>query len=109
MQIRKEIKCEGNPFFVSNQHKRISKSSIENICKQAYKIMGLEQKRYTVHTLRHTAATIYFEYNNRDILLLKELLGHSTILSTEIYTHTYNNLVKEAVNKNPLNNYIKTS
>ena len=109
LQIRKEIKCTGDPLFVSNQHKRISKSSIENICKQAYKIMDLEHKKYTVHTLRHTAATIYFEYNNRDILLLKELLGHSTILSTEIYTHTYNNLVKEAVNKNPLNNFIKTS
>jgi site-specific recombinase XerD len=67
--------------------------------------MGLEDKNYTVHSLRHTAATIYFEYNNRDILLLKEILGHSTILSTEIYTHTYNDLVKEAVMKNPLSEY----
>ena len=95
--------CEA--LFIGSKNKRISKSSIEYICKSAYKLMGIEDKNYTVHSLRHTAATIYFESNNRDILLLKEILGHSTILSTEIYAHTYNNLAKEAVMKNPLSEY----
>ncbi len=92
-------------LFISSKNKRISKMTIEYICKKAYKLMGLEDKNYTVHTLRHTAATIYFEYNNRDILLLKEILGHSSIASTEVYTHTYNDLAKEAVMKNPLSEY----
>lgn len=94
------------PLFISSQHKRISKSSIESICKKAYKIMGIEEKKFTVHTLRHTAATIIFK-QNRDIVLVKEFLGHSTILSTQTYLHTQNDLVKEAVNKNPLNTYKK--
>lgn len=105
LNVRSKLANDNEYFFLSNQGKRLSKSSVENICKKAYQIMGLEQKHYTVHTLRHTAATIYFEFNNRDILLLKDILGHSTILSTEIYTHTYNNLVKDAVNKNPLNDF----
>ena len=109
LSIRSNANCKEDFLFLSNQNKRISKGSVESICKKAYKLMGLENKNYTVHTLRHTAATIYFEFNNRDILLLKEILGHSTILSTEIYTHTYNNLVKEAINKNPLNNFVKVA
>ncbi len=105
LNLRDTNNCKTNALFIGSRNKRICRNSIEYICKKAYKLMGLEDKNYTVHSLRHTAATIYFEYNNRDILLLKEILGHSTILSTEIYTHTYNDLVKEAVMKNPLSEY----
>ena len=44
-------------------------------------------------------------YVAQDILLLKKFLGHSQLSSTEIYSHVYNKQVKEAVNKNPLNEF----
>ncbi len=43
------------------------------------------------------------KYGKVDIRTLKELLGHSSISSTEIYTHISNEEVKEAVTNNPLN------
>lgn len=105
VNIRNKSNCQCTALFIASKNKRISRSSIEWICQNAYKLMRLEDKKYTVHTLRHTAATIYFENSNRDILLLKEILGHSSIQSTEIYTHTYSDPIKEAVTKNPLSEY----
>ncbi len=66
--------------------------------------MGLEQYGYTAHTLRHTSATIMYKYVNQDILLVKEFLGHKSIESTQIYVHTNNESIKNAVLKNPLAN-----
>lgn len=91
------------PLFISSQNKRISKSSIEYICQKAYKLMGLEDKEYTVHTLRHTAATIVYRHANNDILVVKEFLGHTSLVATEIYTHIHNNDLKEAMERHPLN------
>lgn len=58
----------------------------------------------STHTLRHSYATIMYE-KTRDIILVKNLLGHSSIVSTQIYTHIVNDRVKEAVENNPLANY----
>ena len=91
------------PLFISNRKKRISKSSIENICKKAYKLLGLNEKEYSVHTLRHTVAThIYKE--TKDILIVKKILGHKSIAATEIYTHIENDIIKDAFDKHPLAN-----
>lgn len=91
------------PLFISYQNKRIGIDGIEDICKKAYELMGLEKCGYTTHTLRHTAASLMYIYVKQDILLLKEFLGHSSINTTQIYTHICNEKVKEAVEKNPLN------
>lgn len=94
-----------SPLFMNCRNKRIGIDGIEDVCKKAYKLMGLDYCGYTTHTLRHTAATLIYIYVTQDILVIKEFLGHATILSTEIYTHTYNEKLKEAVNKHPLNNF----
>lgn len=60
--------------------------------------------RGSVHTLRHTFATIMYK-QTKDILVVKELLGHRTVISTQIYTHVANDELKQAVNSNPLANY----
>lgn len=58
----------------------------------------------SAHTLRHTFATqIYKE--TKDIILVKELLGHHSLNSTEIYTHLDNDFVRQAVESNPLANF----
>ena len=68
--------------------------------------MNIGDRKYSTHTLRHTAATLLYTYVKEDTLLLKKFLGHTSINSTEIYTHIQNLKVKEAVEKNPLSNYI---
>ena len=110
-QLIKYLKTRANnniinlndPLFISIKKERLRIDGIEDICKKAYKLMGLEEYGYTTHTLRHTAATLMYMYVSQDILLLKEFLGHERISTTEIYTHVYNKELKEAVEKNPLN------
>ena len=70
-------------------------------------MIGIEGEGYTPHTLRHTAATIMYMHVKEDILLVKEFLGHSSLMSTEIYTHINNTKLKEATERNPLNDYIR--
>ncbi len=93
------------PLFLSYRKDRIKTNAIRYIVKKAYKLAELESYHYTVHTLRHTSATILYQYVNSDILMLQKFLGHTSIKSTEIYTHISNEKVKEAVFRNPLANF----
>lgn len=92
-------------LFVSHQNKRLGTDGVEDICKKAFKLMGMEDYGYTTHTLRHTAAVLIYQYVKSDLLLLKKFLGHANINSTQIYTHTFNENVKNAVDSNPLNSF----
>ena len=92
-------------LFINHQSKRLGISGLEDICKKAYKLIGIGDRGYTTHTLRHTSATIIYEYYNQDILLLKKFLGHASIAATEIYTHISSQKIKEAIEKNPLSDY----
>ena len=58
----------------------------------------------STHTLRHTFATMMYK-KTQDILLVKELLGHKTIISTQVYTHITNEKLRQAFNSNPLANF----
>ena len=60
-------------------------------------------KGYSTHKLRHTAATLMYKYGDVDILVLQEILGHESVSTTQIYTHTDNDMLREAVKVNPLN------
>ena len=64
---------------------------------------GLDPRRYSVHKLRHTAATLMYKYGNVDILALQMILGHASIATTEIYTHVDTDALHQAVENNPLN------
>ena len=59
----------------------------------------------STHKLRHTAATLMYQYGNVDIRALQEILGHESIATTEIYTHVDNSQIRDAVENNPLTNY----
>ena len=102
----KQVLSINAPLFLNKNGDRLGICGIENICKKAFKLMGLNENAYTTHTLRHTAATIMYAYVTQDILVIKKFLGHESITSTQIYTHTDNKYLKEAVSKNPLNDFI---
>ena len=63
---------------------------------------GLGDRGLSVHKLRHTAATLMYQHGNVDLLLLKEILGHENLGTTEIYTHISEDAAKKAVESNPL-------
>lgn len=92
-----------DPLFLNMQNKRLGIDGLEYICKKAYKLAGLDNFGYTVHTLRHTAAVLLYQYENTDILILKEFMGHATLSSTQIYTHVFNERIKSSIENNPLN------
>ena len=92
-------------LFLSERKERISNRTVQYIVKNELKKAGLDSKKYSVHKLRHTAATLMYQYGNVDIRALQELLGHESIATTQIYTHVDNSQVRNAVENNPLANY----
>ncbi len=89
-------------LFLSERKERISNRSVQDIVKKELQKAGLDTKKYSVHKLRHTAATLMYQYGNVDIRALQELLGHESISTTEIYTHVNDERVRNAVESNPL-------
>lgn len=91
-------------LFLSERKQRISKRTVQHIIKDYLKqVSGAEN--LSTHKLRHTAATLMYQYGNVDIRALQEILGHESIATTEIYTHVDNSQIREAVENNPLANY----
>lgn len=91
-------------LFLSERRERISNRTVQLIVKKELLKAGLDVKKYSVHKLRHTAATLMYQYGNVDIRALQELLGHESISTTEIYTHVDNSQIRSAVENNPLAN-----
>ena len=91
-------------LFLSERRERISNRTVQYIVKQELKRAELDTNKYSVHKLRHTAATLMYKYGNVDIRALQELLGHESIATTEIYTHVDNSQIRNAVESNPLAN-----
>ena len=89
-------------LFLSERKERISKRTVQYIVDKELKAAGLDTSKYSTHKLRHTAATLMYQYGNVDIRALQELLGHQSISTTEIYTHVNNEQVRDAIEKNPL-------
>ena len=93
-------------LFLSERKERISNRSVQDIVKKELQKAGLDTKKYSTHKLRHTAATLMYQYGNVDIRALQELLGHESISTTEIYTHVNDERVRNAVEDNPLSDEI---
>jgi len=94
-----------NALFLSERKERISKRTVQQIIEKQLRASGLDTQKYSVHKLRHTAATLMYQYGSVDIRALQELLGHESISTTEIYTHVSNDQVRNAVESNPLATY----
>lgn len=91
-------------LFLSERHERISRRTVQYIVDKELRQAGLDTTKYSTHKLRHTAATLMYQYGQVDIRALQELLGHASISTTEIYTHVANEQVRNAVESNPLAN-----
>lgn len=95
-----KISC--NALFLSNRNQRISVKTVQWIVYKYLDLAGLESKHYSVHKLRHTAATLMYQSGNVDVRVLKDILGHEQLNTTQIYTHVSNRSMEEAMEHNPL-------
>lgn len=93
-----------NALFISRNHRRISPKTVQHIVKTYLQKSGLGNMGYSTHKLRHTAATLMYQHGDVDIRVLKDILGHANLGTTQIYTHVSDKQIKQAVDKNPLSN-----
>lgn len=91
-----------NALFLSKRKRRISTKTVQYTVKKYITLANLDPHKYSTHKLRHTAATLMYAYGDVDIRALQEILGHTSVATTEIYTHVNNARLREAVGKNPL-------
>lgn len=82
----------------------MTRRGIQDMVKRRLVNAGLGE--YSCHKLRHTCATMYYQYCDADILELKEMLGHENVSTTQIYTHVTDDQLKSLANSSPLNNVI---
>ncbi len=93
---------EPRALFLSRNHRRISRRRVQQIVEEALTAAGLSGRGLSTHKLRHTAATLMYQYGKVDTLTLKEILGHASIATTEIYTHLASEQRQAAIDSNPL-------
>lgn len=89
-------------LFISRQMNRISPKTVQAIVYKYLEKIGLDAQGYSCHKLRHTAATLMYQHGQVDIRVLKEVLGHQNLGTTEIYTHLNSEQLAKASNANPL-------
>ena len=95
-EIRSKIKIDKKNtdyLFLNRRGKKISRVLVFNIVKEASKKAGIK-KNISPHTFRHSFATHLVE-GGADLRAVQEMLGHSNITTTEIYTHLDTKYLKE--------------
>ena len=93
-----------NAFFVSERRERMSRASVHHMVKNTLLKAGLDARLYSSHKLRHTAATLMIQ-NGVDVRTVQEVLGHTNLNTTQIYTHVDNAELHIAADANPLSHF----
>jgi integrase/recombinase XerC len=89
---------EDDAVFLNRFGKKISTRGVEKLVDKHVQRAGIAKDKISPHKLRHTFATL-LHMNGVDILEIQALLGHSSITSTQIYTHASSERLKSAVKK----------
>lgn len=89
-------------LFISRNNQRMSVKTIQAMVYKYLAKIGLDAQGYSCHKLRHTAATLMYQHGGVDVRVLKEVLGHENLGTTEIYTHLSSEQMKNAAYSNPL-------
>ena len=101
------IESDKNALFISQKKCRMGARAIQYMLNNKLLAAGLDASRYSPHKLRHTAATLMLK-NGVDTRALQEVLGHSNLNTTQIYTHLDNAALHEAAMANPIGRKTKS-
>ncbi len=99
--MEKSSRLRTKTLFISRDNRRISVRGVQKMVDKKLLQAGLDASRYSPHKLRHTAATLMLK-NGVDTRALQEVLGHSNLNTTQIYTHLDNAALHEAAMANPI-------
>ena len=88
-------------LFISQKNGRFGVRGVQQMVERKLLEAGLDSTRFSPHKLRHTAATLMLK-NGVDTRSLQEVLGHSNLNTTQIYTHLDNAALHEAAMANPI-------
>jgi site-specific recombinase XerD len=102
-------KMRQKALFLSNRNQRISNKTVQWMVYKYLDAAGLHVSGMSVHKLRHTAATLMYQTGKVDVRVLKEILGHEQLNTTQIYTHVTNQNMEDAVGQNPLSTLKRAS
>ena len=96
------IRTDEKALFISRLETRISVKTVQWLAYKYLEAAGLGHRGLSVHKLRHTAATLMYQTGKVDIRVLKDILGHEQLNTTQIYTHVVSRNIEEAMEQNPL-------
>lgn len=89
---------ENEAYFLSNRKQRISPDAVQYLVNKYRLKAGIAQEKFSPHKLRHTFATM-LHGKDVDLIDIQALLGHSSVATTQIYTHTNPKRLQKAVDK----------
>ena len=93
----KESKSKSQNLFTSERSDKMTTSAIQKVVKKAMKLASLPS-HYSVHSLRHTYATLLYKSSGNNLRLVQQQLGHSSVKTTTVYANVMNEDVEKAVN-----------
>ena len=89
-------------LFLSEQGNRMGVKAVQWMVYKYLEMAGYGSRHLSVHKLRHTAATLMYQSGAVDVRVLKDILGHEQLNTTQIYTHVSNKNMEDAMSANPL-------
>lgn len=101
-QSQDTTRIKTTALFISSRYQRISNKTVQWMIYKYMDMAGLGGRGFSVHKLRHTAATLMYQTGNVDVRVLKDILGHAQLNTTQIYTHINDENMAHAIDANPL-------